>query len=57
MEQRDIFFANDCKVNPQFEYDNPQLTQKTMQVYNEVSDTYIKIAVAILESFLAMFGS
>lgn len=57
IEQKDLFFQNNCKVNPVFEYENPQLTQKTMQSYNQVSDAHIDIAVAILDDFLLKFGS
>lgn len=33
VEAHDLFFANDCKVNPIFEYENPQLAQKAMQSF------------------------
>ena len=29
-EQQELFFANECKINPQFEYENYALTQKFM---------------------------
>lgn len=28
-EQLDLFFANECKINPVFEYEDLKLTQKT----------------------------
>lgn len=30
VEAKEMFFANDCKVNPIFEYENPQLAQKAI---------------------------
>jgi hypothetical protein len=33
-EQQELFFANDCQVDPIFEYENILATQKTMQNFN-----------------------
>lgn len=33
-EQQELFFLNDCQVNPVFEYENIQATQKTMSNFN-----------------------
>ena len=56
-EQQELFFANDCKVNPVFEYENYALTQKFLQQYKEPSDKYMDVATKILDSFLEAFGS
>jgi hypothetical protein len=59
IEQRDLFFANECLVNPIFEYENPLLAQKTLQAYSQTSGEHplMDIAVKILDSFLETFGS
>lgn len=56
-EQQELFFANDCAINPQFEYDNYEATLRFMKYYGEPSTAYIPIAEKILESFLATFKS
>lgn len=57
VEQQELFFANKFKINPIFEYENPQLTQKTMLSYAQASFQYLDIAKVILDSFLETFGS
>lgn len=36
-EQLDLFFANDCKINPMFEYEDLKLTQKTRENFSQCS--------------------
>jgi len=47
-----LFFENDCKVNPQFEYENFGLTTKFLAQYKEPSDELMHIAKKIMDSFL-----
>jgi tRNA U34 5-methylaminomethyl-2-thiouridine-forming methyltransferase MnmC len=44
-------------VNPIFEYENIQATQKTMQNFNMVSFKHFQLAKDILEIVLNKFGS
>ena len=56
-EQQEIFFENDCKVNPQFEYENYALTQNFLKQYKEPSSEFIETAIKIMDSFVKEFGS
>ena len=56
-EQQDLFFQNDCKVAPVFEYENYATTQKLLASFREPSDEYMDIATKILESFIATYGT
>lgn len=44
-------------MDPQFEYENYALTQKFMQQYKEPSEEFLDLAIQILESFIAQYGS
>lgn len=57
LEQKKIFFENDCKVNPRFEYYNYPMTLKCVQLQKGPSDKHLFIATKILDSFLATYGS
>jgi hypothetical protein len=56
-EQEELFFENDCKIAPAFEYENYATTQKLMASFREPSEEHMSIATSILESFLATYGS
>lgn len=56
-EQERLFFESDCTINPQFEYDNFDLTQKFLQTYSKPSEELMPIAVKIMDSFIKKFGS
>ena len=43
-EQRVIFFENNCKVNPQFEYTNPEMAQKYVAMFKEPSYEHFDLA-------------
>ena len=57
IEAHELFFENDCKINPQFEYINYSMTQKNMESHNKPREKLLKLAVKILESFLEIYGS
>ena len=50
-----LFFDNDCKVNPHFEYENPSLAAKYLQQFKEPSEDYMEIAKKILKSFSELY--
>ena len=56
-EEIQKFFDNDCKINPQFEYENPALTTKLLASFKQPSDEHMDIACKIIDSFLNEFGS
>eukprot|EP00351_Strombidinopsis_sp_SopsisLIS2011_P001340 CAMPEP_0116887708 /NCGR_PEP_ID=MMETSP0463-20121206/22330_1 /TAXON_ID=181622 /ORGANISM="Strombidinopsis sp, Strain SopsisLIS2011" /LENGTH=82 /DNA_ID=CAMNT_0004550943 /DNA_START=360 /DNA_END=608 /DNA_ORIENTATION=+ len=56
-EQHEAFFESNCKINPQFEYENYTMTQKILSQFKEPSDEYMQIAKKIIDSFLEIFGS
>lgn len=43
-EQEELFFLSDCKYNPQFEYENIEMTQKFLQMYKEPQTELMQIA-------------
>jgi hypothetical protein len=54
-----LFFANECKVNPQFTYDNLALTQRYVKEFKFDSNDQelLEIAIKIIEGFLNEYGS
>ena len=56
VEQQELFFKNDCKIDPQFEYANYAATQKSMQSQTKPKDEHLALAVKILDSFLEVYG-
>ena len=45
IEQKELFFKNGCKVDPQFEYANYAATQKSMQSQTKPKDEHLALAV------------
>lgn len=43
-EQEELFFENDCKIAPAFEYENYATTQKLMASFREPSEEHMSIA-------------
>lgn len=56
-EEQLKFFESECKINPQFEYENSALAQKYLSQFKEPNDEFMQIAKKILDSFLTYFGS
>lgn len=56
-EEQQRFFDSECKVNPIFDYENPQLALKYLSQFKEPNDEYMLIAKKILDSFLGAYGS
>jgi hypothetical protein len=56
-ESEELFFKNDCKVAPIFEYEHYPTTQKLLSSFGEPKEEHMETAVKILESFLADFGT
>jgi len=54
-ESEVLFFENDCKVAPIFEYEHYPTTQKLLSSFGEPKEDYMETATKILESFLADF--
>ena len=56
--QEKIFFSNECKVSPLFEYYQPEVTQKYVAEFPMEEDKELfNIAVRIIEGFLKEYGS
>jgi hypothetical protein len=51
------FFESDCKINPQFEYENAALATKYLSQFKEPNDEFMQIAKKILDSFLTHYES
>ncbi len=56
-EEQQRFFESDCKINPIFEYENPQNAAKYLSQFKEPNDEYMQIAKKILDSFLTYYES
>ena len=56
IEQQELFFVNDCKVNPTFEYSNPAATEKYRQLHGRPRDGHLELAKSILDSFIEVYG-
>ena len=56
IEQQELFFANNCKINPIFEYANYSATLKYKQLHSIPRDEYLALAKKILDSFMEEYG-
>ena len=56
-EQQELFFANDCKVDPVFEYMNIEAATKTMHNFSVVNFDHLDLAKSLMDLVLKKFGS
>lgn len=57
LEEEKKFFDSDCTINPQFEYDNPLVAAKFINMFKKPRSELMPIATKIMDAFLLRFGS
>ena len=56
IEQQELFFANDCKVNPTFTYSNLAVCENYRKAHPRPRDGLLQLATKILDSFIEVYG-
>ena len=56
-ECQERFFESNCKVNPQFEYENAKWALQFLEQFDEPDGKYLDISKRILDEFLKEYGS
>ena len=51
------FFESGCKINPQFEYDNPTLAARYRAQFQAPNSQYMEIATKIVHAFMEEYGA